>query len=133
METLVKEPRVEVKPITTLLTEKQIKAIAIKLNEKIDLPILKEGKEFKIFFRIVRKIDKVICRLLPEEIYELVENAQEGITKEEAQIIKRRLIPLVNKEIKLPIISERQEAYVIEIVMDIIFRALEKQHRLEEA
>ncbi|MFA8435900.1 MAG: hypothetical protein ACEPOZ_15390 [Marinifilaceae bacterium] len=116
-----------------LLTDGQVRAIAQRLNEKINLPILKEGAELKIFIKVVRKIDRLLYNLLPNEIYELVHDATDGIDHEELQEIKRRIIPLINKAINLPFISERREAKLIGMVLDIIFTALEKEHKLKEA
>lgn len=116
-----------------MLTDLEVQALAQKVNEKINLPFLKEDKEFIVFFKIIKFIDKALYQLLPNEYYGLIKDATDGITREEARIIIKRLTPLINDVINIPIMSEKQEALAIEIVLKLIVNAMVKGNRIQKA
>ena len=116
-----------------MLTDAQINALAQKVNTAINLPILSEEKEFIIFVKIIKWIDRKLYDILPNEYYELVNNATDGISKEEAAMLEDRLTPIINEAINIPIINERQEEKLISLVLGIIINAMAKGFKLEEA
>jgi hypothetical protein len=116
-----------------MLTGAEIDAIAQAVNKAINLPFLSEEQEFIIFVKVIKWIDRQLYKLLPNEYYELVKDASNGISKEEAIKIEERLTPLINNVINIPIISEKQEAKLIGLILGLIIKAMVKGFKLEEA
>ena len=115
-----------------MLTDAEINAIAQKVNKAINLPFLNEKKEFIVFGKIIKLVDRQLYRLLPNEYYELVKDASDGISKEEAVKIEERLTPLINNVVNIPILTERQEEKLIGLVLSLIINAMIKGFKLEE-
>ena len=115
-----------------MLTDAEINAIAQKVNKAINLPFLNEEKEFIVFGKIIKLVDRQLYRLLPNEYYELVKDASDGISKEEAVKIEERLTPLINNVVNIPILTERQEEKLIGLVLSLIINAMIKGFKLEE-
>jgi len=113
-----------------MLTDEQITKIANKINEHINVPFLKEEKEFVAFFKIIKLIDQKLYNLLPNEYYEFIHDASDGISRNEAIRIAERITPIINKLIDIPIISEEQEKFLISFVLKIIINATIKDKKL---
>lgn len=111
---------------TSMLTEKELEAIATKLNHVIDLPLIKEGTEQIIFVKIVKLIDQFLYGVLPNEIYELIRVASDGISEQDAVLIEENLTNLVNRKIDLPFLNERAEETAFRVVIGVIVKALLK-------
>ena len=118
---------------TEMLTDAEIMVIAKKVNAAVNFPFLKEEKELKVFVKIIRLVDKKLYQLLPNEYYELVKDATDGISKEEAKRIRKRLTPLINNVINIPVLTENQEAKLIGAVLDLIINAMVSGFKLEQA
>ncbi len=116
-----------------MLTDAEVNALAQKVNMVINLPILNEEKEFVVFVKIIKWIDQKLYEILPNEYYELINDATDGISKDEAVALEERLTPIINNAIDIPIISERQEEKLISLVLGIIINAMVKGCKLEEA
>lgn len=116
-----------------MLTDAEVNALAQKVNTAINLPILNEEKEFVIFAKIIKWIDRKLYEILPNEYYELINDATDGISREEAAALEDRLTPIINKAIDIPIISEKQEEKLISLVLGIIINAMVKGLKLDEA
>ncbi len=129
LEKIKKDMTVQVE----MLTDTEVNALAQKVNEAINLPFIrKEEKEFIVFVKVIKKIDQFLYNLLPNEYYELVKDASDGISKEEANKIEERLTPLINNVVNIPVLSEKQEAKLIGLVLGLIIRAMIKGFKLEE-
>ena len=115
-----------------MLSDGEVNALAMKVNKAINLPFLKEEKEFIVFVKVVKWVDKQLYQLLPNEYYELVKDATQGISKEEAAKIEERITPLVNKAVNIPVLSEKQEEKLISLVLGLILNAMVKGFKLEE-
>jgi hypothetical protein len=115
-----------------MLNDAQVNALAQQVNKAINLPFLKEEKELIVFAKIIRRIDQKLYQLLPNEYYELIKDATDGITKEEAIVMEQRLTPLVNNAINIPILSEKQEEKLIRLILGLIINAMVKGSKLEE-
>jgi len=116
-----------------MLTDSEANALAIKVNNAINLPILDEEKEFVVFVKVIKFIDKKLYEILPNEYYELIKDASNGISKEEAVVLEERITPIINKVVNLPVLSEKQEEKLISIVLGLIINAMVKGFKLEEA
>ncbi len=117
------------------LKDEEVLTIAENVKAKIPfkIPFLSDQTVLTILFKNVRKIDRELYKLLPNEYYELVRNASDGISSDEAKELIRRLTPLINKLIDIPILSEAIEAAIIEFVLEQIVNALIKGFKLSES
>jgi len=115
-----------------MLSDEQIAALTEKLNEKVNLPIIGEKVENIVFAKIIRKIDGELYKLIPNEYYELIKDASDGISDRDADKFKARLTPLINSAVNIPIISEKKEKKIIESVLGVIIEAMRKNFKLEE-
>jgi hypothetical protein len=115
-----------------MLSDEQVAAMAVKLNEKVNLPIIGEKLEEVVFAKIIRKIDSELYKLVPNEYYQLIKISSDGISDEDAEVFKSRLTPLINEKVNIPILSERRERKMIEFVLDTIIDAMRKNFKLEE-
>lgn len=109
-----------------LLSFEEVSRIATEINKKVNIPFVNEEKEKVIFVKIVQGIDRYLYRLLPNEVYSLVLDATDGIDRKEARQIRRRLTPIINERVNIPIIPERLEGKLINLVLSIITNALVK-------
>lgn len=109
-----------------MLTQKEVEAIATKLNKVINLPILKEDREQIIFVKIVKQIDRFLYGVLPNELYELIRVVSDGISEKDALIIEENLAKLANDYINLPFLTEPMEETVFRVVIGLIVRAMLK-------
>jgi len=115
-----------------MLTDAEVNALAEKVNAAINLPFLKEEKEYVVFVKVIKWVDRKLYELLPNEYYELVKNSTDGISKEEAIQIEERLTPLINNVVNVPVLTERQEAKLIGLILGLIIKAMIKGFKLEE-
>lgn len=115
------------------MTQEEIKDLAQRLNEKINVPIISETREEKIFVKIVIKIDEFLYDNLPNEFYDLVRNIDQGIDDNEAKRLIKRLSKLANKNINIPYIPEPVEYIAIRLIIGIIINASRKQWDINKA
>ncbi len=109
-----------------LLSIQELEAIASRLNEKINIPFLSEEQEQVVLVKIVKQIDRYLYSVLPNEVYQMVKDASDGISEEEAEKIKTRLAQLINKAVDIPIVGEEVEQLIFKMVLDLIVLALQK-------
>ena len=115
-----------------MLSDEQVNAIAQMVNNAVNLPLLGERAEFVVFAKIVRVLDRKLYELLPNEYYELINDASNGISEEEAAKMEDRLTKLLNEKVNIPFISERKEEMLIGIVIGQIVRAMVNGFKLGE-
>lgn len=108
------------------MTEEEIIDLASRLNEKINVPIIDETKEEKIFIKIVLKIDNFMYDNLPNEFYGLMRSTEKGIDDTEAIQLMRRLTKLANNKIDIPFLSEKAEGIAIKFVIGLAVNAARK-------
>jgi hypothetical protein len=117
---------------TQMLTDGQVAALAEKLNEEINFPIIGENLEELLLAKIIRRIDQKVYELLPNEYYALVKKSSDGISDEDAENIEARMTPLINEEVNLPFLSEEMEEKLIGFVLNSLINAMRKNFKLEE-
>ena len=115
-----------------MLTDGEVNAIALQVNSVINLPFLNEEKELIVIGKAVRWVDQKLYQILPNEYYELIKGATDGVSKSEAAQIEDRLSPLINDHINIPVLSEKQEEKLISLILGIIINAMVKGVKLEE-
>lgn len=117
----------------SMLSNEQINAIAQKANSAINLPLIGEKLELTVFAKIVKFVDMKLYELLPNEYYELVNDASNGINGDEAVLLENRLSKLINEKVNIPLISEEKEEELINLIISQIVRGLISGAKLEEA
>ena len=118
------------KEISQTLSDETIESIATKLNEKFNIPFMGEEKEQVIFVNLVKKLDEALGQFLPKEYYELVEIASDGISEDDIKTFKERIPTMLNKEINIPILSEKVEQEILEFFVELICDALAKDKKI---
>ncbi|MCD4833846.1 MAG: hypothetical protein K8R31_08640 [Bacteroidales bacterium] len=115
-----------------MLTDAEINAIAQKVNKSVNLPLINENKEFVVYVKIIKWIDRRLYQLLPNEYYKLVKSTTDGISAKEAELIEKRITPLINNFVNIPVLTEKQEGKLIGLVLGIIIKAMIKGFKLEQ-
>lgn len=109
------------------MTDAEVKDLAQRLNQKINVPIINETGEEKILIKIVIKIDRFLYDSLPNEFYDLVRSLDKGIDDEEAKRLIVRLSKLANEKIDIPYLPESVEYIAIRFVIGVIINAARKK------
>lgn len=115
-----------------MLTDAEINAIAQKVNKSVNLPLINENKEFVVYVKIIKWIDRQLYKLLPNEYYKLVKSTTDGISAKEAELIEKRITPMINNFVNIPVLTEKQEGKLIGLVLGIIIKAMIKGFKLEQ-
>ena len=113
------------------LTEDEVKMLAEKLNNKINIPIIGETGEEKICVKIILKIDNFLYDNLPNEFYDLIRAADKGIDEEEAKMMVTRLTKLANEKINLPFLPEKTEETIFRFIIGLIVKSAKKNTNIE--
>lgn len=111
----------------------EIKDLAIKMNQKLNIPLINELNEEKIYIKIVLKIDGFLYNNLPNELYNSIRDIDNGISDNEAKNLIIRLSKLANKKINIPYIPEKFEYKAIRFIIGIVINASRKLFNLEKA
>ncbi len=117
----------------TKMSENEVKALARRLNEKINVPLIGETREEKILIKIVLKVDRFLYDYLPNEIYDLVRSLDRGIDEDEAKRLITRLSILANDKIDIPYIPEAAEYVAIRFIIGVVINAARKQWDFDKA
>ncbi|MFC1748295.1 hypothetical protein ACFL2V_05760 [Pseudomonadota bacterium] len=117
---------------TEMLSDAEVEILATKLNEKIDIPFIREGTEQTILVKIVRKVDRILYQKLPNELYELVKNVSDGISDADAEELKNVLGSRLNKNIDIPYIPEWVEKKIFETLIDLVVNAMRRNYSISE-
>jgi hypothetical protein len=108
------------------MTEEEIIDLAKRLNERINVPMVKETNEEKILIKVILKIDTFLYDNLPNEFYDLVRSTDKGIDEKEAKRLVRRLTKMANDKIDIPYLPEFAERFAIKFVIGLIIKAARK-------
>lgn len=102
-----------------MLNEKQIDALADKLNEKLNLPLVGEGTEKQILTTALNQLNQVLAGKLGEELRAIIQPLVDGTaTPEEAVTLKAKAVELLNNKINIPVVGEDTEAQMLGPVVD---------------
>lgn len=108
------------------MTPEEIKDLAVRLNKRINVPIITETGEEKILIKIILKIDNFLYDHLPNEFYDLIRSSDKGIDEKEAKRLVRRLTKLANDKIDIPYLPEMAEHFAIKFVIGMVVKAARK-------
>lgn len=120
-------------PERSKMTDAEIRDLAERLNEKINVPFIRETREEKILIKVVLKIDRFLYDHLPNELYDLIRSLDNGISDTEAKRLIKRLTRLANDKIDIPYLPESVERIAIRFIISIIINAARKNLKLGEA
>ena len=118
---------------TQMLTKDEVELIASKLNHAVNLPILNEAREQLVFSKLVMLIDRFLYNVLPNEIYELIRDASDGIQAHDLPNIEDNLVSLATEYLNIPFLSRSQEETVYRVVIGLIVRSMLKGNTLDTA
>lgn len=113
------------------MTEEEIIDLAQRLNERINVPIIDETKEEKIFIKVILKIDNFLYDNLPNEFYDLIRSSEKGIDEKEAKRLVRRLTRMANEKVDIPYLPEFAEKFAIKFVIGVVVRSARKNQNFE--
>ena len=114
------------------MTEAEVKDLAVRLNERINVPFIDETGEEKILVKVIFKIDTFLYDHLPNEFYDLIRSSDRGISDKEAKRLVRRLTRLANKKIDIPYLPEAVEHFAIKFVIGMVVKAARKKLNFDE-
>ncbi|WP_297090416.1 hypothetical protein [uncultured Draconibacterium sp.] len=114
------------------MTEAEIKDLAMRLNEKINVPFIEETGEERILIKVIFKIDTFLYDHLPNEFYDVIRSTDRGISDKEARRLVRRLTRLANQKIDIPYLPEAVEHYAIKFVIGMFVKAARKKLNFDE-
>ncbi len=109
------------------MTEEEIVDLAQRLNERINVPIIEETKEEKIFIKVILKIDNFLYDNLPNEFYDLIRSSEKGIDEKEAKRLVRRLTRMANDKVDIPYLPEFAEKFAIKFVIGMVVKSARKK------
>lgn len=116
-----------------MLTQEQMVWITLKVNQRVNLPVLGEEAESLIITSAVTKIDKLLDRELPPQFKEFLNNTSQGIqpgSPADLKVVKESLLTFVCKEVRIPVIGEKAERKLMAEIIDIIVEALQKGKKI---
>jgi len=115
------------------LEQKEVERLASLINSKVNIPFVNDEKEQRIFIKIVTKIDSFLYDHLPNELYDLIHDAHDGIDAEEAKEIIDRLSKAANQKINIPYLPEITEYWVIKLLLGLIVNSMRKHWDFNKA
>ncbi len=102
------------------LSRREISEIADVLNEKINIPIV--GEKFEKYFLTgaIVHVDEILEGELGLDFNDLVSDPSSGLSQEEKQELLSKITEFINEKVNIPVISEMQEQFLIELVLNAI-------------
>ncbi|WP_448555610.1 hypothetical protein [Thalassotalea montiporae] len=109
-----------------MLSDEEVEVLASKINDKVNIPFVREKKEQMILVKTVKKFDRLLYKNLPNELYGLVKDSQDGISDDEAKELEATLTERLNKKFDIPYIPEIIEAKIFKLLVGFIVSAMRK-------
>ena len=109
-----------------MLSDAEIEHLAAKLNEKVDVSFLKEGTEYIILAKIVKKVDRYLYNALPNELYGLIKVATDGLSDDEVEQLTKILSTRANNEVNIKYLPEWVEQEIFEFLIGLIVGAMRR-------
>jgi len=116
-----------------ILTVKQKEILLNKVNKKINLPILGEKIEGKIFEKGIDKILEVLEKELPDDVLSYLNDVSDGFlpaNEKDQKEAMESLVELLDQEINIPLMGKRKEKAFFTIIVETIFEAMKKGNNL---
>ena len=116
-----------------MLSDAEVEYLAAKLNEKVDVPFLKEGTEHRILAKIVKIVDRYLYKSLPNELYGLIKVATDGLSDNEVEQLTKILSTRANKEVNIKYLPEWVEQEIFEFLIALIVGVMRRNATLMSA
>jgi hypothetical protein len=108
-----------------MLNDKQIEALADKLNAKVNLPLVGEETEKQVLTTALRQLNAALAGKVGEDLRGILQPLVDGsASPEEAVALKAKAVAHVNQHINIPVIGEDTEAKILGPVVDGIVQVL---------
>lgn len=114
------------------MTNEEIDALASRINEKFDIPLVKESGEQCILRKVVLRVDNFLYNNLPNELYDMVRSVDKGISDKEAKKLIRRLTRIANDKLDIPYVPEMIEKQIYRLVISTVINAARKDSVFEQ-
>jgi len=115
-----------------MLTETQLERVSAAVNKRIDLPLLGERREAKLFTAALRRLDREMEQALTAELGEATTGLIRELLDERSSAEVRRnalerlirthltdpLVTSLNTRLDLPFLSEDQEETLLALALD---------------
>ena len=112
-----------------MLTAQQVTSIATSINEKVNIPMLSEGREQEMMEQAINMINDqldAVTAALPDSVKDIFNRVQDGITDAEAIELKAELVSGLNANVDIPFLGEGQEAdMLISPAVDMIISTIQ--------
>lgn len=115
------------------MTMEEIKDLAERINERINIPLVRETREEKILVKVILKVDTFLYNHLPNEIYDLVRSIDRGIDDDEAKRLIKSLAQLANRKINIPYLPEGVEYKIFRFIIAIVINGARRLLNFTEA
>ncbi len=109
-----------------MLTEEEVEYLAGRLRQKFDIPFLPAGGENTLLTKLVRRVDRYLYTVLPNELYGLVQSRDEGISDEDASQLAEIIITRANTRFELLYLPESTEQAIFRYLARIIVDAMRR-------
>lgn len=116
-----------------LLTKDEMLAISKRLGEKISLPFLDQQNETQVLVKMVIRIDSYLYDNLPNEIYRLIHDLDQGFDESEAALFAARLSKQAGGTIRFPFLTEHLEYYSIVFMVNLLVNAMREGSNIDHA
>ena len=116
-----------------ILTKDQQDYLVMEVNKKVNLPLLGERVEKRVFEHAIEKILELLEEKLPEEYIQFMNDVGRGfIPNEEPDVQKaiELIVDFLNNKVNLPLINEKREHKLFRIVVETLFEAMKKGKKL---
>jgi len=113
-----------------MLSDTEVEFLAAKLNDKIDIPFLKEGTEQRILVKIVKLVDRYLYKALPNELYGLIKVSTDGLSDDEIELLIKILSTRANNSVDIKYLPEWVEQEIFEFLIGLIVGAMRKDTTL---
>lgn len=112
------------------MTREELASIGNEIARTVRIPYLGGGEEAMCLARCVRAVDAALCELLPPEVRALAHDPAQGMSEDQANVLRDRLAPLLAERVRLPVLPARDEEQLQRTTLEIVARALRKGRSL---
>jgi len=116
-----------------MLSDAEVEILATKLNERIDIPFLKEGTEQRVLVKIVKIVDRYLYKSLPNELYGLIKVSTDGLSDDEVELLTKILSTRANDSVDIKYLPEWVEQEIFEFLIGLIVGAMRRNTSLMSA
>jgi hypothetical protein len=111
---------------TEMLSDAEVEHLAKLMDAKIEIPFMPKGHEQTILCKIVRKVDRYLYEVLPNELYSMVKSSHEGLSVDEAQQLHEIIATRANPRFSIRYLPESVEQQVFHFLIGLLLRAMRK-------